>query len=122
MIIILAGFVIGALLGWRIWGENGGCLGAMIGMACGFFGGDFIISKFVEPDLIKFIENSNKTVVIALNSIFFFLYAFVGIEGKMILSQCISGKMGKFFNMLFSLSLILFINYTVSIFSNPENK
>lgn len=122
VIIMLAGSFVGAILGWRIWGENGGCLGATIGIACGFFGGNFIISKFVEPDLIKFIENSNKTVVTALNLIFIFLYAFVGIEGVMILSRCISGKMGKVFNGVFLFSLMIFIDLAVSIFYNPKNK
>lgn len=89
LIIILVGFFIGAILGWRIGGENGGRLGAMIGSLC-FFG----VAKFVEPVLIKFIENSNKTVITALNLIFLFLYVFVSIGGVIILSWYISGKVG----------------------------
>lgn len=115
LIIILVGFFIGAILGWRIGGENGGRLGAMIGSLC-FFG----VAKFVEPDLIKFIENSNKTVITALNLIFLFLYAFVSIGGGIILSWYISGKVGGIFFIASSFGSIVLFAGVKSI--NVENK
>ena len=115
LIIILVGFFIGAILGWRIGGENGGRLGAVIGSFCFFW-----VSKFVEPVLIKFIENSNKTVITALNLIFLFLYGFVSIGGGIILSWYISGEVGKIFFTVSSCGLIIFSASANSI--NVENK
>ena len=97
------------------WGENGGRLGAMIGSLC-FFG----VAKFVEPVLIKFIENSNKTVITALNLIFLFLYAFVSIGGVIILSWYISGKVGVIFFIASSFGSIVLFAGVNSI--NVENK
>ena len=119
LIIILVGFFIGAILGWRIGGKTGGYLGVVIGSYC-FFGVDLIVSKFVESDLIKFIENSNKTVITALNLIVLFLYGFVSIGGGIILSWYISGEVGKIFFMLSSCGLIVFFASAKSI--DVENK
>lgn len=119
LIIILVGFFIGAILGWRIGGKNGGYLGIVIGSYC-FFGVNLIVSKFVEPVLIKFIENSNKTVITALNLIFLFLYGFVSIGGGIILSWYTSGEVGKIFFTVSSCGLIVFSASVNSI--NVENK
>ncbi len=119
LIIILVGCFIGAILGWRLGGEIGGEFGAVIGGFC-FFGVELIVSKFVEPDLIKFIENSNKTVITALNFIFLFLYGFVSIGGGIILSWYISGEVGEIFFIAASFGLIYFIAIAESI--NAENK